>query len=235
MGFGQYSGTSEGKLTKRDMVAELVATHGAIITANKTENNTLRAKLADGREIVRFHHTDIVTIAKRGAITVTTGGWRSVTTKERLNIHLPAGWNVYSGTGTWLIRTPAGTYPFADGARFAPDGRPLNPALLYREEKRVLRDKALVAKFLKKAREKGWADPAGDPWVFSQPSRQTMMDWLKTGYFTARLMQLALESRFKEGGVSIYMSDIARNKGKPRSAFETGILRKYIYKSLGVA
>lgn len=233
--FGQYSAGHVGKRTKRDMVTDATRDHGAIFSPEKIENNTLRFRTADGRTIIRLHETDILSTDKRGNITLSSGGWRSVTTKARLRHYLPAGWAIWSEKGSWLVKTPEGLFPFADGARFTAAGKPLNLAMMERAGNRVARDKALVAKFLRKAKEKGWADPAGDPWVFSLPSRETMLDWLRGGYFTARLMALALADRFGDGGVALYMSDIARNGGKPRSAYEIGILRKYIYKSLGIS
>lgn len=50
---------------------------------------------------VRQHHTDVVTIHRDGSYTLTTGGWNTVTTKDRLNNWSPA--RIYSERGTWCV------------------------------------------------------------------------------------------------------------------------------------
>ena len=55
----------------------------------KTNNTEMR--IHDGRTIVRLHSTDIVDIdTKDNTITLNTGGWNTVTTKERMNAVLNA-------------------------------------------------------------------------------------------------------------------------------------------------
>jgi hypothetical protein len=39
----------------------------------------------DDEIAVRLHNTDVVTFRRDGAITLNTGGWFTVTTKERIN------------------------------------------------------------------------------------------------------------------------------------------------------
>lgn len=195
-------------------------------------NNTLEFSLPNGGKTIRYHDTDVIEIDSRGTVTLNSGGWRTPTTKERINMGLPAGCYIYS-SGGWLIKTPKGLFPFADGAKFKADGTPVNPKLLEKSAAKEARDKKLVARFLRNAAKNGWHDPAGDPWVFSQPSRSVMLDWLQSDYFTARLCSLALESRFGPAGVSIYMSDLVRKGGKPDGWIKT-LLRRYIYASLGI-
>lgn len=234
--FGQYSSKPQARRGKRTMIAEVAACHGFTPdakAARQTARNTLDYTDPDGTRRVRLHDTDVVTIAPNGTITLDSGGWKTVTTKDRMNSALPAGWIVYANRG-WFVRTPAGTFPYADGAKFKPDGKPANPSRIAAEKKRIARDKALTAAFIKHATTKGWGDPAGDPWTFHPDvGRETMLDWLRSKYFTARMMMLALQhAGYSETGVGIYMSDMARKGNKP-DRYMAGKLRKYIYSQLG--
>lgn len=236
--FGQYSPAAQARRSKTQMVAEVARDHGFIpdkAAAKQIARNTLDYTAPDGTRRVRLHDTDVVTFAPNGVITLNSGGWQTMTSKDRMNQALPAGWSVFADRG-WFVRTPQGTFPYTDGAQFKPDGTPMHLSRLQRAEAKVKAEKLLVARFLKKAREKGWPDPAGDPWTFTPDvGRATMMDWIRTGYFTARMMQLALiHAGYRESGVSISMSDMARKGGKP-DKFMTGKLRKYIYSQLGIA
>lgn len=234
--YGQYSAHAQPRRGKGVMIAQVAECHGFTPdkkTARQIARNTLDYTAPDGTRRVRLHDTDVVTFAPNGTITLDTGGWQTVTSKDRMNLVLPDGWSVYAHRG-WFVRTPAGDFSYADGVKFKPDGTPANPARIAAEEKRVKRDKALTAAFIKHAKAEGWGDPAGDPWCFSPDvGRETMIDWLRSKYFTARMMMLALQhAGFSEMGVSMYMSDMARAGNKP-STYMAGKLRKYIYSQLG--
>lgn len=76
----------------------------------KLENNTYlerRTCYASGPAIaVRLHATDVVTYHADGRIVLTSGGWRTRTTLDRLNTYTPFivaqrayKWTVYTGQG----------------------------------------------------------------------------------------------------------------------------------------
>jgi hypothetical protein len=81
----------------------------------KLAHNTYVEQDADGSIGVRFHSTRILTFHAEGTFTVNTGGYRTVTTKQRLNALLPNGYRIYSERYVWDITTPEGTFPFGDG------------------------------------------------------------------------------------------------------------------------
>jgi len=87
-----------------------------VYTAN---NNTARIKLHD-TYIMEFHPD--------GSITLNSGGWRTVTTKERINRYLPSAWSVYAVKGTWFVDYHVNqddvrkVFGFADGMRLYPNG-----------------------------------------------------------------------------------------------------------------
>ena len=78
-------------------------------------NTHLREVLeADGTTSIQviFHKTPIVTFYPNGVIRLSTGGWQTVTTKQRLNMFSP--YPIYSEKREWLIRLPSGTFPFTE-------------------------------------------------------------------------------------------------------------------------
>ena len=98
--------------------------------------NTRRRKLANNTYLenrenhyaVRLHRTDILGAYPDGSISLNAGGWRTVTTKERLNRYLPAGFGLWQERGEWFGSRgrydSAGfrRYAFADGMRISADG-----------------------------------------------------------------------------------------------------------------
>ena len=101
-------------------------------------NTVLHGALGAAESIaLRLHSTDILTFHRDGSVTATSGGWKTSTTKDRLNSFLPHGWRVYQDKGVWYWsrRTldtsdpeggckPAPGYgtPFTDGDRIGPRG-----------------------------------------------------------------------------------------------------------------
>jgi hypothetical protein len=66
----------------------------------KLQNNTYLVERGSDYA-VRLHNTDVVTIHADGTYTLNTGGWETVTTKDRINGYGPA--RVYSQRGTWAV------------------------------------------------------------------------------------------------------------------------------------
>jgi DNA helicase TIP49 (TBP-interacting protein) len=85
-------------------------------------NNTRLQRRDDGAIAVRLHSTDVVIYRQDGTAELYTGGWRTVTTKDRINTFSPA--RVYAERGRWYVSP--GAVVFADGLRVSADGTPLN-------------------------------------------------------------------------------------------------------------
>jgi len=71
---------------------------------------------------IRYHDTDVVTVSADDTYTLDSGGWRTVTTKARINEYSPA--RLYQQKGVWYLSTPTGRIPFADGMAVDSDGIP---------------------------------------------------------------------------------------------------------------
>lgn len=62
--------------------------------------------------VVEYHETDIVQHLSNGEVYLNSGGWRTSTTKQRMNRCLPEGFYVYQKRGVWWVR--CGQFPTTD-------------------------------------------------------------------------------------------------------------------------
>lgn len=64
-------------------------------------NNTRAEYRGSDAIAIRLHATDVVTYHRDGRIVLNSGGWRTVTTRDRINGYSPA--RVYSEHGVWYV------------------------------------------------------------------------------------------------------------------------------------
>ena len=92
----------------------------------RLQNNTRLVQRGDCYA-VRLHETDIVTIHPDGRYTLNTGGWYTVTTKDRINTYAPV--RIYSMQNQWYLSTrdnynyDKSAPLFVDGCIVDSDGR----------------------------------------------------------------------------------------------------------------
>jgi len=68
----------------------------------RLSKNTVVRRLDTNRIAVTLHQTDILLFQdKPDLVTVTSGGWRTPTTKNYINRYLPSGYQLYSDRGVW--------------------------------------------------------------------------------------------------------------------------------------
>ncbi len=83
--------------------------------SRKLANNTYVERIDDESIGVRLHRTYVVIYKVGGDIILNSGGWHSVTTKQRINQLLPEGFGLYSKRYEWFLSTPEGEEEFFDG------------------------------------------------------------------------------------------------------------------------
>lgn len=71
---------------------------------------------------IKYHATDVVTLHPNGSATLNSGGYRTMTTKGRINEYTLA--NIGQRLGLWYVR---GGSLFYDGMTIRPDGTPVKP------------------------------------------------------------------------------------------------------------
>ena len=103
-------------------------------TSRPIANNTRVVRLDEDRIGIRLHDTDVVVFNRDGSATLDSGGWLTVTTKDRMNGFLGDRARVYSKRGKWFVFTKdGGTFDWNGGVRYfdgitiAADGTILNP------------------------------------------------------------------------------------------------------------
>lgn len=88
----------------------------------KLENNTYLQRRGDNL-VVMLHSTDVVTYQADGRVILDSGGWRTPTTKDRINTYAPI--NLWQDKGQWFIGpnwNRVNTAIFQDGMIINPDG-----------------------------------------------------------------------------------------------------------------
>jgi len=90
--------------------------------SKKLGNNTYLQRRED-KIAVRLHETDVLTFTPSGRTILASGGWRTVTTKDRMNSYLPMGFAVWSDKGDWsLYRNGSRVAAYRDGLTIGPRG-----------------------------------------------------------------------------------------------------------------
>ena len=153
--------------TKREIMSGVECVSSKII-----DHNTVEYMRIDGSRVIRLHLTDIMTFKPNGDIVLNSGGWQTVTTKERMNKFLPSGWyltqskNVwYLGRGRWddpdreeYVYQDGTTILGTGGVKGAGEDRKLL-------DKRLKQIKAYVDGFMKKLVARKLPQPSnGDCW-----------------------------------------------------------------------
>lgn len=138
-------------------------------------------------------------------VTIDTGGFNTVTTRDRLNRFLPSGWHVFTDSGVMFVRTPSGTFPNVDGARYdGATGLPCEPDLHKDSTAETLILKRKIDKFCRALESNPFPTPsAGDPWCNMFPdgwnprtmNRETLLDWLDSCYINGSFVAAAMRRK----------------------------------------
>lgn len=79
----------------------------------KVGNNTYAEILHDGSVGILLHSTYVVKIHEDNTYTLNSGGWQTLTTKDRINQYSPR--YVYQKNFEWFVKINDKSYPFVDG------------------------------------------------------------------------------------------------------------------------
>lgn len=86
--------------TKKDMLSDCTK---EIVSSKLVARNTVRIEYADGTKAIRFHHTDIITWLPNGNMVLSSGGWRTMTTKDRISQFAGKDVWVRQNKGVWYV------------------------------------------------------------------------------------------------------------------------------------
>jgi hypothetical protein len=99
--------------------ADILGSYSARKIAHNTKLERLDAERLDAERIgVRLHSTVVVEFRSDGTTRLDSNGFRTATTKERLNRYIPAGYKIRQVRDTWFVYFLGERMgPFEDGLR----------------------------------------------------------------------------------------------------------------------
>lgn len=218
----------------------------------RVANNTVEYVRPDGSTVIRLHHTDIVQKHPDGTFTLNSGGWRTSTTKERINSYSPA--RLFQAKGEWFL---SGHVTFIDGMTVDAQGTPLNykPDKVAKEtarRKKLAREINQFCKLVDKVDEEHMIPSAGDCWICMVDTAQIkggdtkwncsnadtapggdtehLLSHIKEGYVHGTLLANALQWAGYKDPMFILQYDVQnKDRGNTKRA-----LRRYLRRRLGL-
>jgi hypothetical protein len=244
----------------RETVTAMMADVPDAIKSKRIANNTVRYERANGDIVWRLHRTDVVTKHPDGTWTLNSGGWKTLTTKDRISTYAPC--NLYSDRGTWYVSGNGERVAFYDGIKLNENGRPLDTGKSDKLAKQADSLRKQIAKFCKliDTRETLPYPDNGDCWhclMFqaekpndgrrsiefnsipgqSGPSTDTehLLSHIKEGYLHGSLLVNAMRwAGYNDTGISMYYHGAnERHEKYAREAFKRA-LRRYLGRKLGL-
>lgn len=164
----------------------------------RLDRNTYLRKKED-RFVVVFYQTAVLGILKDGTYELSSGGWHTKYTRERIERFSPA--RIRTDNGVWFVEDVV----FKDGLCVDSKGKPLgdNTKSVDVEAKKKALDKAItkyVLGFIKNIKEKGLEDPGpGDCWLCgmlddgSLTNVGHLIDHMAEDYYVPTLLYKAIE------------------------------------------
>lgn len=109
----------------------------------KLENNTYLEK-RDDAIAVKLHNTDVLTFLPNGRTRYNSGGWKTVTTKDRMNQYGPA--RIHQKDSEWILN---GNFVYTDGIEVKENGEPFQGRHVTGKDKKSLNGKkAKIKKYV---------------------------------------------------------------------------------------
>jgi len=103
---------------------EVRKTLGTRISRKLCNNTYLYRDPADESKVmVKLHGTNVVTHGVNGVTVYDSGGWKTSTTKDRMNGYGADGWRIHQDKGVWYIVNGAQKAVFKDGLKITAIGR----------------------------------------------------------------------------------------------------------------
>ena len=228
--------------------------------SKKLANNTYAERREDGGIDIRLHNTIIVSYAPDGTVTLNSGGWRTVTTKSRIDAYIPDVFHIIQEDGIWYIRKSHPgipwrewrKYPFCDGMTIGPMGgiRTDNSA-----DKKAIRLKkkinAYIDGFVAKLKDNDIPAPSGvDCWyccVRTQEGKslgdafndqEHLLSHIEDKYYVPSLLLNAMKERSSKMGLWALGAHWGyEGIENEEYLFEEAkrSLRSYLYTRLGIA
>lgn len=221
---------------------------------NRTLANNTRVRKEGDNIVITLHNTDIITYYPNGDIRLNSGGWKTLTTKERLNDFSP--FRVWQAKGLWTVCVDGKSFPFSDNMLLTRNGDSweLSEGETDNKEETKLRNK--IQKYTRQFMEE-WTQGKiplpnnGDCWYCLMREEKTglplgevthdtehLLSHMEEEYFVPSLFFRAVEwgTKGSVGWLSFFVREWRDNK-PVKSHTETygRYLRSYLYRQFGLA
>lgn len=233
---------------------EILDTKRGDKNSKKVANNTYLKRYEDGTIAIRLHKTDIIQYKPNGSIHLHTGGWKTVTTKARMNDFLPRQYGIMQEKGVWYVHLTSEfnkDLAFKDGIKLTKSTKPSVKSVLEANKKKTNRTITQIKKYADRYVDalfdgKVPAPSGSDCWNCSimynkdNDQKDHYESHLSSMYFVPSLMVNALE----EMGASNIEKQIVGNIWNVGASKDFGIfgkdrlkqtLVKYMKQKMGIA
>jgi hypothetical protein len=218
-----------------------LATARNINAGKPIERNTRLFQRGDAIA-VQYHQTDIVTFKKNGDTVLNTNGWKTQSTKERLNSLTPVG-RIHQEKGVWYFVYQGERHVFKDGLTIKASGKVVGAAdhNAVSHETALRRKASLYAKKFTEALYAGKVPPPGpgDCWAClmktedgKQPlgGKSHIVEHMEENYFVPSLLINAMN----QFGASMAMRSTVHGlvHKEPQHVWPQDFIKKDIAKSI---
>ena len=224
----------------RDVFGEMNCTLGNGKQRRKVGNNTYLERRPDWAIALVLHGTDVVTAYASGAVVLHDGGYKTVTTKDRMNRYV----KVYQDRGRWYVVHDGITYQYKAGMILYSDGT-VEGAATQDDEKAIEHTRKLITQYSKLvARSLPLELPSGgDCWYCAMRTidgvplgehtgnTEHLLEHMREGYVVPSLVARAIELYGAPGWYSAAFGDNPSEWGRESVA---RFVRRYLAHLLDV-
>lgn len=240
----EWSSYHDNKISSYQQALELLNS-GRNKTNKKIATNTFLILNPEDQSIsVKLHDTDIVKYYKNGIIELNSGGWRSMTTKDRLQAYSPA--DISNEKNQWYIQGQL----FYDGIKIDSQGNlkttKKGMAGANKNVNMELKVRQYTEGFINALKNGEVPVPsAGDCWTCSMgigSGADHLLQHMKEKYYVPSLLINAIKKYQGEGWLNYFGRDIFQSKGNPNPTRDMShiystakkCLNKYILNELAI-
>ena len=208
--------------------------------SRKVGNNTYLQRRDNGDIAVKLHNTDVVTYKPNGDCVLNSGGWRTPTTKERINLYAPIRW-LSQVDGVWWVTTwDGGKFAYDDGMVIKADGSvkgSMSEIDIDNNQKEAEKIRRQIRKFVNSITPEqvvqAWENTDGDCWLCKFGTGGCEADHLDEGYFHATLVHRAvMDCNFLHPDYIMQMIYSQAQRGIVDKHFLKDTLARYLRKQL---
>ncbi len=220
--------------TKTDILEEI----DCVENSKMLDHNTVQYSVGNN-VFIRLHDTDIISYIGNREIILSSGGWKTMTTKDRLNKFVRKGVMIYSDKGLWYIMDKYGNKSeFYDGIALTTSWKIKNKRQVSNKTKRIIK---MIKEYSDRVGEleKLPMPSGGDCWhcsMFTDDGRTLgeisrsdhIFEHIRTKYIHGSIIVNAMRwAGYRDEGISMAFNGFGNWRIK-------GVMRRYLRKQFGL-